>query len=121
MIGAGKSVEDIMAAIEPKIEFTTNETQVRAQRIARTESMRSINGGRYAEMADVGVQYKTWVAIMDSEVRDSHAGLDNVTIPMEEMFKTPHGDVAYPGDPGADPSETINCRCTVIASTSLEG
>ena len=118
MIGAGKSVEEIMAAIEPKIEFTTNETQVRAQRIARTESMRSINGGRYAEMADVGVQYKTWVAIMDSEVRDSHASYDGVTIGMDEEFAP---NLAYPGDPRADSGETINCRCTIIASTSLEG
>ena len=53
---------------------------------------------------------KTWNNVGDEKVRDSHQGVDDVSI--NELFDV-GGGMAGPGDPAGDDSETINCRCWV--------
>ena len=55
---------------------------------------------------------------MPATVRDSHRGMQGVTIPMDEPFKVPRRDGGYdymmfPGDysMGASAENTVNCRC----------
>lgn len=58
---------------------------------------------------DFGVKrYKTWITVGDERVRESHEGLDGMTIPIDEPF--PNG-LMYPCDPSGTPEETCNCRC----------
>jgi uncharacterized protein with gpF-like domain len=51
-----------------------------------------------------------WIAELDDHTRDSHAELDGTVIGIGESFDN---GCAYPGDPSADPEETVNCRCTL--------
>ena len=66
-----------------------------------------------------GFDQKLWLTQRDSNVRDSHAVLDGVTIPVNAKFKLSSGDeLDYPGDPNGRLESIINCRCTVIFSKS---
>ena len=58
---------------------------------------------------------KTWVTRHDSRVRDQHAALHGLTVPIGEPFITPDGSgLMYPGDGRAPAHQRINCRCTLI-------
>lgn len=59
---------------------------------------------------------KQWCTSGLSNVRDSHAAVDGVTVDENEPFKLPGGLLMYPHDTslGADASEIINCACDVI-------
>lgn len=113
----GESIQKITRRIKNVLEINTKD----AQRIARTEVIRTENQAKF----DVGEEgkrlgftiWKRWVATNDSRVRDDHAKMDGVEVPQDEPFVLPDGSkVMFPGDVslGADPSQTISCRCTVI-------
>ena len=63
--------------------------------------------------------YKQWCACMDGRTRHWHAELDGVSIPENEMFVNDYGEIEYPGDPGAEPANVYNCRCTLLSA--IEG
>lgn len=54
---------------------------------------------------------KTWLGIPDTRIRDSHRHLHNTTVPLGAVFHGLDGDLRYPHDPAAPPSETMRCRC----------
>lgn len=57
---------------------------------------------------------KQWLATLDGRTRHWHADLDGETIPNDEPFVNDYGEIDYPGDPGAEPANVYNCRCTLI-------
>jgi len=64
------------------------------------------------EVAKHGVPIdKTWLAIMDMNVRDSHRHLNNTTIPINATFMSYHGPIRFPHDPQAAAEEICGCRC----------
>lgn len=64
------------------------------------------------EVQDAGVNVdKTWLAIMDANVRDSHRHLNNTTIPVNAVFQSFHGPIRFPHDPDAALEEICGCRC----------
>jgi len=64
-----------------------------------------------------GWRYKTWRTRKDSHVRDTHRELEGVKISLGESFHTRDGDtLLYPGDPSADISNRIGCRCRIVTS-----
>lgn len=64
------------------------------------------------EVAKYGVPIdKTWLAIMDMNVRDSHRHLNNTTIPINATFISYHGPIRFPHDPQAAAEEICGCRC----------
>jgi hypothetical protein len=82
-----------------------------AERIARTELIGAVNESSLAMVSggtDLG--YKVWMATADDRTRPSHAELDGVTIPIDEVFDN---GCAFPGDPDGEADEVINCRCTL--------
>lgn len=91
-----------------------------AIRTARTAMTSCENGGRvdsYKRASGMGIKLKKqWLATMDSRVRDSHAWLDGMSIPINDTF--PNG-CEYPADPSGAPEEVWNCRCSMIAD--IEG
>ena len=95
--------------------------RTRAERVARTESMRTLNQGSHLayDESDVVVGFE-WQTVGDGAVRDGansmgdHASLDGKTVPKGEPFKT---NLAFPHDPSAPPEEVINCRCIAIPLT----
>ena len=87
------------------------------RRIAQTETM--IGTAEAGDMAarTLDVRFtKQWCTSGLSNVRDSHAAVDGVTVDENEPFKLPGGLLMYPHDTsmGADASEIINCACDVI-------
>ena len=63
-----------------------------------------------------------WVDMNDSRVRTSHAVASGQVRPLGEDFKVGDVEMPYPGYPGVDIEEWINCRCTVrqvLASEAL--
>lgn len=70
------------------------------------------NKGRFDSIAranDEGFKVgKTWKATLDNRTRDSHADLDGVTIPIDELFDN---GLLKPRDPNGALSEICNCRC----------
>lgn len=93
---------------------------VQATRTARTAMTAAENAGRidsYNRAKGMGIRLKKqWLATMDDRVRDSHAWLDGMSIPINDTF--PNG-CDYPGDPGGAPEDVYNCRCSLIAD--IEG
>lgn len=64
------------------------------------------------EVARYGVPIdKTWLAIMDMNVRDSHRHLNNTTVPINATFMSYHGPIRFPHDPQAAAEEVCGCRC----------
>ena len=90
-------------------------------RIARTETTRVENSAKQS-IGDEGKRLgykmeKVWVATMDDRTRPDHLAMDGVAVPNDEPFVLPDGSqMMFPGDIslGADPSEIIQCRCTII-------
>ena len=90
-------------------------------RIARTETTRVQNSAKM----DVGEQgkklgfnmWKRWVATTDTRVREDHLAMNGVEVPQDEPFVLPDGSkMMFPADisMGADVSQVVNCRCTMI-------
>lgn len=85
-----------------------------ATRLMRTQLMGSLNGGRFrafekADKMDIkGV--KKWVSTYDGRTRKTHKLLQGFKASLFEQF--PNG-LMYPRDPDGDPSEVVNCRCTI--------
>lgn len=90
-------------------------------RIARTETTRVQNSAKM----DIGKEgqrlgfemWKRWVATTDGRVREDHLAMNGVEVPQDEPFVLPDGSkMMFPGDIslGADVSQVVNCRCTMI-------
>jgi HK97 family phage portal protein len=95
-------------------------TESRALRIARTETVGAMNQGEFVTAVESGVlRSKEWLTQGDARVRDgkngggNHKVLDGKRIDMGRAFAN---GCKHPGDRSgpADPSETINCRCTLL-------
>lgn len=89
-----------------------------ARRNAQTAFTGAQNKGRLdgmKELQDKGVIIeKEWLATTgDGRTRDAHLELHHVTAPIDKPFENSIGQIMYPGDPQADPSNVYNCRCTI--------
>jgi len=85
----------------------------RAETIARTEMLGSLNGGsRLAAVNSEVVKGRIWASALDNRTRDTHAEMDGQRIDdMDTPWTVGGTSLMYPGDPSGDPAETINCRC----------
>ena len=54
--------------------------------------------------------HKAWIATPDNRTRDSHALLDGVDIPLNQIFDN---GCSRPRDPRGEPAEICNCRCSL--------
>lgn len=116
MLQAIENGEDISKMSE-RLQRVTDMNKVSAVRNARTMTTSFENLGRlegmYAMQADGTVLKKQWLATHDSRTRDAHAELDGETAETQEPFRNEIGEIYYPGDPTANPSNVYNCRCTL--------
>lgn len=120
---SAETVEKLVSAYKSKA------LKYRADAIARTETMQSINRGKTAAI-NQGIEEglfkkenvkKWWDDTGDGRTRKSHRYLGlryskKNAIPIDEAFRTFDGDsLMFPGDTslGADASEIIHCRCGV--------
>lgn len=108
--------------------YRDNWVGFRAETIARTESLRVAHqGGREAMQQAVDDGHVEADSIVREwhhtaggrHPRPEHAEMNGQTRGLDEPFESGSGaELMYPGDPDADPSETLNCRCAV--STRLD-
>jgi hypothetical protein len=103
--------------------FCDRQPRFRREMIARTETIKASNAGSIALFRDWGVvEGKEWLATGDDRTRDSHLvawanyseGGSPGPIPLEASFSIGGSSLMFPGDPRGAPSETVNCRCTVL-------
>lgn len=88
------------------------------RRNARTAYTGAQNAGRVEGMKrardEMGIRVKKrWMSTLDEKTRDSHQELDGKTAEIDEPFDSLLGPIMYPGDPGAEPGNVYNCRCTL--------
>lgn len=96
-----------------------------ARAIARTELNGLANGGSVHVATKTASPdeplYKVWLATNDGRTRETHVDADRQAVLVNERFRVGDESLAYPGDPYGAAEEVINCRCTVIYSSTPTG
>ena len=82
------------------------------QNAGRVDSFKRSN--EIAEKYGMKVR-KQWFATLDGRTRHWHAELDGEIVDNDEPFVNEYGEIDYPGDPGAEPANVYNCRCTCVS------
>lgn len=122
-VANGASIDDLAAAVRQVFDVASTS---RAKTIARTEVISAANGS--ASLAatqlpgDVAAGQE-WISTRDERTRDDHADADGQVVTIGTPFEVGGEPLAYPGDPGGDGGNVINCRCTVAFLTpqDMEG
>lgn len=60
----------------------------------------------------IGKVNKTWVSILDTLTRSSHASADQQQVQVNEYYSVNGESLMYPRDPNGTASNIVNCRCT---------
>lgn len=94
--------------------------QVRAERIARTETTGAYNAGAAQAYAEERAQVKMWLCAPDARTRDWHLQANGQIVNLSEPFEVFGEMLMFPGDPSGSAENVINCRCTTIAGDSRE-
>lgn len=96
--------------------------KARAEAITRTELNRIYNTAADARFKDIEERdpdvEEMWTSAGDSNVRPHHQAASGQVIKPSEKFKVGDYMMDRPGDPAAPASETVHCRCKVIAYKS---
>lgn len=110
--------EDIRQIAKRIVKTTAESSYKSAVRNARTAYTGAQNAGRIEglhQAQKLGIEVKKrWLATLDARTRDSHRDLDGQVQEVDDPFKSPLGDIMFPGDPTADPGNIWNCRCTLV-------
>lgn len=114
---------DQQLSIQEVANQLTDVSRTRAIRIARTEIVRAANIGHQVAARQFPFEVnKKWLAATDTRTRDSHIKVNGLMVDEDDYFKVAiykkklivgYDQMLAPGDPEADPSNTINCRCRV--------
>jgi len=112
----GLSLNETVSMLVQSNEFG----EMRAGRIARTETTSAANGAaiQYANTSG-NVMVKEWIAVNDARTRHDHRNVDNTVIDIEAPFTVGGVQMQKPGDrnqPNGLPvpaSEVVNCRCVL--------
>lgn len=113
----GESVPDTAKRLMRVLNMDRN----MATRAARTAMTSAENAGRvdsYKRAKRIGINLEQeWMATLDERTRYSHRELDGQHVPVGGKFiaKSTGHELEFPADPKAHPSETYNCRCTLVA------
>lgn len=112
----GWGFDDIVKELRGNSELS----DMRARRIARTETVTSANGAAIINAKETGLQMKkTWISIVDKRTRHSHLNVNGDSVDLDAAFNVNGTHMQQPGvrtQPDGTPvpgDEVINCRCTV--------
>ena len=96
-------------------------TLQRGKMIARTEMGHALNSARVrgmdAFMEQIGKELpmkKTWLSVLGTTTRDSHAHLDGVPANEKGVWEIAGVEARWPSDSRLPAGERINCQCTVV-------
>lgn len=103
--------------------YRANWVTFRSETIARTEGLRVAHQGsreafqQAVDAGDLDVEQleREWHhASHGKDARPEHEAMDGQKRKLDEAFESGSGaQLMYPGDPSADASEILNCRCVV--------
>ncbi len=110
-VSAGESIRDLEGRVEKVFRFNNS---VRAERIARTESLSASNQGHLETYAQSGiVDKKEWITTIDGRERDAHRTADGQQVDVNDAFIVDGESLPAPGI-GGSAGNVISCRCTVV-------
>ncbi len=118
----GDSVSDLSAALA---EAFDTERDYRTDRAAQTEVIASLNEGALESYREnPQVEGKGWLSTEDEVTRPDHKQAGEIyneknPIPVDEPFQVGDAKGQAPGQTG-DPSQDINCRCTILPIVRVE-
>lgn len=117
------------AQIDRMVErYRDNMIALRAETIARTESLAAVHGGNHemfrqaiaSGQLDERELYRTWITAKDARVRDSHSTMEGQERDGLTAFVSGAGNrLRFPGDPDAPARDRIQCRCSVVSQLRL--
>ena len=125
----GKSIvqmaNDIAASFAG--QGTEDYAKIRATAIARTESGNALNGARKAGMDHLttdpqleGTMRPTWLSVLGTTTRDSHANLDGVPADKNGMWNLSGYMIPWPAHISLPAGERVNCQCTIVMELGLQ-
>lgn len=122
MRATGASDEAVREAVRERLVVENYDST--AVRISRTSVMSAYNDGaeqgfREFALATGQPVTKTWRAILDDRVRESHASSNGQTVPVDGHFTVGGYLCQHPGDTSLPPWESVSCRC--VATFSVNG
>jgi len=83
--------------------------------ISQNEANTVMNSIDYVSAKRSGKTRKTWITEKDNRVRPWHEEVDELTIPIDEMFQVGNDQMRFPHDYiNGSPENLINCRCTCL-------
>lgn len=111
----GASIYEITKSINESSELG----EMRARRIARTETVTAANGAAIINAKESGIlMRKEWISITDKRTRHSHREVDGVIVGIDTPFDVNGTLMMQPGvrtQPNGletPAKEVVNCRCT---------
>lgn len=103
-----------------RIDADRSQWEVRAERIARTETTGAFNAGAQQAYAEEGAGVKQWLATPDDRTREEHLEASGQCVPADQPFDVGGFSLQFPGDPSGPAELVVNCRCTTIAARTCE-
>ena len=107
-------VDDIIETTDRHPDDPYYLSKDRALLIAQNEANSVYNFVDYDNAVKNGKQYKVWITENDEKVREAHAEVDMMRIPIDEYFNVDGDTMRYPHDYNASPQNIINCRCVCV-------
>lgn len=112
----GESIKHLADRLQTNIPNMNRNSAIRAARTAVTGAQNAGRIDSYFRAEEMGIRLKKrWLSTLDGRTRHAHQLLDGQVQPNEKPFQSILGDIMFPGDPNAAPSNVYNCRCTLIA------
>lgn len=111
-MAAGETIRELQERLINSVPFKP----AWALRVARTEVAFAASGSRFLQYSEDGIEKIRWMTAGDSEVRDSHAKVNNEVVVLGEKFSN---GLKHPHEIGADGSEVINCRCDLLSAVEV--
>lgn len=110
-------VEDITETTERHPDDMYYLSRDRALVIAQNEANSVYNFSDYEHAKSEGCQYKQWITENDERVREQHAEIDGVEIPIDEYFTVGNDTMLFPHDyMNGSADNLVNCRCVCVYS-----
>ena len=106
----GLTITQQAAALEDATKEVMTLTTSRANRIARTEMLSTVNEARSREYQEQGVERHAWLSSQDDLVRAGH-DIDDEVVVVGESFSN---GLRWPGDTLGTAADVCNCRCTTV-------
>jgi HK97 family phage portal protein len=110
----GESITQIMKRLSDNV-FEEKKKGYELERIARTETMQSVNSATLITYQEAGVENKEWIATLDDRTRDSHADMHGQIVGITSFFTSGLGNTTQAPGLFGIAEEDINCRCTIGA------